>query len=423
MEKKTIMFGVLALLVFAVSIASADGNVVYFNPQDSTAPDCSDTTVEVRLTASDDVVGWEADIAFNPDCINITDVDFTGSPFSDNMDWMHYGDHIRVFGACPYPDTATGDLFLADLTIHCISSECVYCESPLEFTNVGLYDNMGADISVTVTDSTFTCGTSGENVAYFNPQDSTAPDCSDTTVEVRLTASDDVVGWEADIAFNPDCINITDVDFTGSPFSDNMDWMHYGDHIRVFGACPYPDTATGDLFLADLTIHCISSECVYCESPLEFTNVGLYDDSGEDVSVVGVDGTVTCGTPPPACDRCLGDCYNAAGTRIASDVPCYDCIGVGTGVLWENYLCPAGTGGCTCPRMPHEVCPECCDGIDNDGVNGTDWPADPQCGCCIDPDETDGTIPCPDPCVPELPTLALAGIGILGIALLARKRD
>ena len=146
-------------------------------------------------------------------------------------------------------------------------------------------------------------------------------------------------------------------------------------------------------------------------SDIEFTGV-LPDGT------IAYNGTVTCGTPD-----CLGDCYDASGALIASNVPCYECIGIDTGVSWVNYPCPIGAGGCTCPSMTHEACPQCCDGIDNDMNGATDWPADDKCGCCIDPDERDGTDPCPPPCVPELPAFALVSIGILGFAMLTRKRD
>jgi hypothetical protein len=264
--------------------------------------------------------------------------------------------------------------------------------------------------------------TSAENRIYLVPEDGGVPSgyCNNITMELRLDTSDLAASWEADIAFNQTCVDLVDVDFTGSAFDEMTDWAHKGNYIKAGADVPSGTTTSGDLFLANITIHCNCSECAYCESPIEFTYVGLYDDMGEDVLVVGVDGNVTCGTP--TCDRCLGDCYNDTGALVASNVPCYDCIGT-IGVSWENSPCPVGTGGCTCPSMPHEVCPECCDGIDNDGDGVADWPADPKCGCCIDGNETDGTVPCPPPCVPELPTLALAGIGILGIALLARKRD
>jgi hypothetical protein len=265
---------------------------------------------------------------------------------------------------------------------------------------------------------------SAENRIYLVPEDGSVPSgyCNNITIELRLNTSDLAASWEADIAFNQTCVDMVDVDFTGSTFDEMTDWAHKGTYIKAGADVPSGTTTSGDLFLANLIIHCNCSECAYCESPIEFTYAGLYDDMGEDVSVVGVDGKVTCGTstPPP----CLGDCYEDLNCTylVSTNVTCYDCIGK-IGQSWENYPCLVGTSGCTCPSMCWTECPECCDGVDNDGDGPADWPADPKCGCCIDGNETDGSDPCPPPCVPELPTLALAGIGILGIALLARKRD
>jgi hypothetical protein len=179
---------------------------------------------------------------------------------------------------------------------------------------------------------------------------------------------------------------------------------------------------SGDLLVGTLTVECKSPGD--CLTPLEFDESSALGNStmGQIPDVEWIDGTFTCGDPDR--EMCLGDCYNDTGAMIASDVSCYDCIGIGTGVLWENYEfdspCSPGT---TVPRRSYDYCPECCDGINNsDGDNLVDWPADPECACCLDETE-DGDEGCPVECVPELPTLALAGIGILGIALLARKRD
>lgn len=131
------------------------------------------------------------------------------------------------------------------------------------------------------------------------------------------------------------------------------------------------------------------------------------------------------------CNECLGTCYLYSGVcgegNSIENVTCRECLVTGingvVGESWENNPCPVSACGCTCDSMCWTECPECCDGIDNDGVDGADWPTDPKCGCCIDGNETDGTDPCPQPCVPELPTIALGAIGILGVALLARNRE
>jgi len=263
---------------------------------------------------------------------------------------------------------------------------------------------------------------------YLTPQDSSVPEyCQTTEVGLWIDATEPIQSGFVEINYTFCCANITDYSPDTSYFEDNGGVFVPG-QLRVGfahkeGIMP-TNRPAGVYHLGNFTIHCCNDETTYCKTDLLFTDslLGLIEGAAiVSVQHTTTNGTFTCGEPVES--ECLGDCYNATGALVASNVPCYDCIGIGTGVSWENYPCPAGTGGCTCPAMLHEICPECCDGIDNDGADGTDWPADPKCGCCIDGNETDGTDPCPPPCVPELPTLALAGIGILGIALLARKRE
>jgi len=177
--------------------------------------------------------------------------------------------------------------------------------------------------------------------------------------------------------------------------------------------------------VAKLTLECVSGgDCV---TDIEFTKTELTDDNFDKIDDVSwINGTFTCRTPPT---DCLGECYEGTvceGTSIGK-MSCSECLSV-AGRSWLNDPCPVSACGCTCDSMCWNEsiggCPECCDGVDNDDPKDgvADWPADPKCACCIDQTETvdDG---CSTPCVPELPTFALAGIGILGIALLARKRD
>jgi hypothetical protein len=253
------------------------------------------------------------------------------------------------------------------------------------------------------------------NAVYFEPES------INETVQhtnIMVNTSIDTMSVGMDIYFDPSCVNITDVDFTGTPYSQTTGWTYWGDHVRV-GAMNFGTAVVspGTHVVAKLTFECMGGDCT---SNVGFSATELTNATFKPIGdATWINGTFTCGTPD-----CLGDCYDAAGKQIASDVPCYECIGVGTGVSWENYEfdspCSPGT---TVPRRPYAYCPECCDGIDNgEGDTLVDWPADPGCACCLDETE-DVDEGCPVECVPELPTLALAGLGILGIALLARKRD
>jgi len=256
---------------------------------------------------------------------------------------------------------------------------------------------------------------SAENRVYFDPQDSDVPEgyCNTTTVLLKLDATDGIACWGTDIVFDPTCVNITGVDFTGSPFDQMPKWEHYGDHIKasamMFG------TTTGDgMLLATLTIHCNCKDCDYCKSSLEFTENTIGDDGGVEKPATWISGTVTCGKP----EQCLGTCCTdpECTDPFAENMPCSECIAVG------KYWHPNKDAACFNGVEPFDLCldwcPECCDSADNDTDGDIDYPADRQCSCGLDPSETESLPP-----IPELPTLALAGIGILGIALLARKRD
>ena len=138
---------------------------------------------------------------------------------------------------------------------------------------------------------------------------------------------------------------------------------------------------------------------------------------------------------------CLGECYtkdNCKGDMIGI-MPCWQCLGLADkkplGESWTSIYC---SDFCPCPcdeSLCWDECPDCCDGIDNDipkdgrvdsdgGPYGWDF-YDPQCMCCLDLNES-----APDacgegdawPCVPEVATFALVGIGILGIIGIGLRR-
>jgi len=249
---------------------------------------------------------------------------------------------------------------------------------------------------------------------YMEPKDSNVNCGESATVEVRINTSSTSYGAQAYAHFDPTCVNITGVDFTGAawqpPFGEKG-WVHLGNYVTMVTTNFNPGVPTGDHLFATIEIECVGCGCT---SDIEFTMVrpdGTYVHNG----------TVTCtaGAQPP----CLGTCYEGTcdGTIVgpAGEMNCSECLKE-AGRVWK----PNKDEACfndveNPPDLCLTSCPECCDGVDNaDTDTDVDYPADKQCPCGLSPSEDMGGPP-----IPELPTLALAGIGILGAILLARKRE
>jgi hypothetical protein len=191
MEKRTtlsIISGVLILLLFAASAESAP-NTAYLDPQDSSVPDGygNTTTVLLKLDATDGIACWQTDIYFDLECVNITNVDFTGSPFDTLPKWSHCGNHIRASSMMLLSTIAGEDLLLATITIRCNCSECDYCESNLAFTECLVANDHGVEKPSEWLDGTVSCGI----------PDTTPPVISDVANSVP-TADTITITWETD---------------------------------------------------------------------------------------------------------------------------------------------------------------------------------------------------------------------------------
>jgi len=116
--------------------------------------------------------------------------------------------------------------------------------------------------------------------------------------------------------------------------------------------------------------------------------------------------------------ECLGSCYDndtCSANLIGTDMNCSACTNAG------YYWHPNKDSDCFADQTPWDMCmdwcPECCDSVDNDADGGTDYPADGQCTCGLDPSETDPACP-----VPELATFTLVGIGLMMFAGVMYRR-
>ena len=139
------------------------------------------------------------------------------------------------------------------------------------------------------------------NSTYFVPENSTGVYCEDNTVvQVRLNTSVPSLGGMIDISFDPNCVNITAADSSGSPWTQMGDFAHYGTYARMSSFnWPGGPTFSGDNLFANITLHCIN-DTSNCSSYLNFRpgHVDVSDANSQPIIMTTYNGTINCTTPP-----------------------------------------------------------------------------------------------------------------------------
>ena len=129
MKKRIVFLGAVLALLLVVSAASAE-NEVYFSQQPVYIPECGNATVDILMNASDSIDTWSTMVEFDSECVNITEVNFTGSITQANASG-HHGDYIYL-GGTGLTAMSGNELLLATLTVECNGSGV--CTSHLNFT-------------------------------------------------------------------------------------------------------------------------------------------------------------------------------------------------------------------------------------------------------------------------------------------------
>ena len=153
--KRLVLFSILML--FAVPIVTAHiAPAMYLNPEHSSVNCGESTNVEVRINTSTDTKAVQADIYFDPACVNITSVNYTGAPWQPLFlpGWSHWVDHVRL-GTMKYPGISAGDYLFATLEVECVGCDCM---SDIGFTEIRPDGTIAYN-------GTFTCEAPAPNVA------------------------------------------------------------------------------------------------------------------------------------------------------------------------------------------------------------------------------------------------------------------
>ena len=255
----------------------------------------------------------------------------------------------------------------------------------------------------------FTVPAAAQNEVYLFPHQSNATYCNTVEVQIWANATNFQSG-QINLTYDPTCANVTNWARNTATFPLGG-WTHYDGREWITFTAMAP--MTGEYMIGTLTIHCVNDSAEGCETPLAFIEPSrLIDDLGVPVTATWTNGTFNC---EPS--QCLGTCCNDSECTdpFATDVTCKECITA------KKYWKPNKDANCF-NGPEHERldlclgnCPHCCDGEDNDYDGKTDFPADPECTCGLDPSEAD-----PLPPIPEAPSIILVGIGLLALMLLMR---
>ncbi|MBN1455053.1 MAG: hypothetical protein JW945_02210 [Methanomicrobia archaeon] len=254
------------------------------------------------------------------------------------------------------------------------------------------------------------------NQVYLIPQQSNASYCNNADVEIWANATG-FAGGRINLTYNPTCSNVTNW-VTNSTNFPNSDSVYYNGRITI-DFYRTGGTYTGTYMIGTLTIHCVNNSQGGCETPLTFVlPTSLRDDIGNTVPATWKNGTFTCGE----LQQCLGTCCNnTACTEVyAYNMPCQECLDLNN-KYWKPNKDSACFNGDPMSDLCLKWCPQCCNGADDEPTpdGKIDFSADKQCTCGLDPSEAYPAAP-----VPELPTIALFGIGLLALTgYVLRKRS
>jgi len=193
------------------------------------------------------------------------------------------------------------------------------------------------------------------NVTYFVEETASGYCNHSVIIQVRVNTTFPVRSATADISFDPNCVNITDADFTNSAWTGMTGFAWHSNWVRVNGVNWNPPYPSGDNLICNITVRCNESDTCNCTSALNFTYVQLLNASNVPQPVAPHNGTINC-SPAPVPDLNVSEInLNPGDTRFSEIERLYvNESNIISAVVWNN-----GTGA----AGPFDVC------FDADGVN------------------------------------------------------
>ena len=196
------------LLIATLPLAIAeDAPSMYFEPADGTGTCGEVTQIDLMVNTSTDSGSANAWVYFDPTCVNITNVDYTGCVWQPNElpGWANFGNYVTVVSTNT-TSQPPGVYKVATLDVECIGD--VNCISDITLTSV-------IPAGSTVHDTTLTCIESS-----VLPVTLSIGDCTGSiTMPIQFTDATDVGAVDITLTYDPLIVQVDtfvagDMDYT-----------------------------------------------------------------------------------------------------------------------------------------------------------------------------------------------------------------
>lgn len=252
--KQYITIFVAMILIATIGIAAAEDAPSMWMEQDG-------NTIDLMVNTSNVSSGANAWVHFDPVCINITDVNFTGSPWQPMTQpgWSHQADHV-IMALTNFDGVAPGEYQIAKLNVTCVGDDCT---SPIELSRA-------EPLGVVTYNTTYSCNDPGKDDARVAIGDGVGV----VTIPIMIYDAENVGSVDVTLSYNPKIANITgvsggDLDYIYT----NLNYSAEG-WIRVGAFQAENPGLSGQITLLEVNF---APGSVYSECALEVTVTSLED--------------------------------------------------------------------------------------------------------------------------------------------------
>lgn len=189
MKQTTIL--TMILLIATISAAAAEDAPSMWMVQDG-------NTIDLMVNTSDNSSGANAWIHFDSACVNITDINFIGSPWQPmtRTGWSHQGDH-GILALTNFDGVVAGEYKIAELTIDCVGGDCT---SEITITKA-------EPVGVAVYNTTYICSDPVTNESVISIGDGTGA----ITIPILIDDAVNVGAVDVTLSYNPAVVMVTGV--------------------------------------------------------------------------------------------------------------------------------------------------------------------------------------------------------------------